>query len=167
MPITLENFDAAFTYHPWNEDQVAKGKPIRAAAKAAAKALLEFQKSVCDLHSAIDASAPSPSDESKSDLARAARDRRKASLDMVEHWIEQEERVQQIIGGLGQIVMIANAAITFEAAELQPMDPAEAHSERENPPQPEIPKLIAMDTSIIVEPADEPESKDERPQVTE
>lgn len=176
MPITLDNLDAAFTYHPWSEDQVAKGKPIRAAAKAAAKAVLELQKSVCDLHSAIDASAPVSSDAPKSELALTAKERRKLALAFTEKLIQEEIAVQGIISALGQIVMIANAAITFEAAELQPMDPAEAHSERAEDGSVVVKATIQADVSAedavkILEPVISHltggENKDERPQVTD
>jgi hypothetical protein len=38
--LTLGNVDTAFTYQPWNSDQIARGEQVREALIAAAKAIL-------------------------------------------------------------------------------------------------------------------------------
>lgn len=100
MAITAENLDEVFTFHQWSPEQVAKGNAIRAAAKEFAKAILASQPP---------SSPPAP----VNDLLELAARRREQALEMV-----------------SDTVMKANAAITFEAAQLVPIPPELAHTER-------------------------------------
>lgn len=105
MAITLENLDDVFTFHKWSPEQVERGNAIRAAAKELAKAIIL---------SAPDSYAILGKNEHVAlSLRELAIERRQCALEMV-----------------SEVVMKANSAITFEAANLEPIAPVDAHSER-------------------------------------
>lgn len=127
--ITLENLEDVFTYHEWSPEQRACGNALRAAAKELCRGILERQPydTLIEDHEvfcqAIRDSAIVPPAE-KTELYAYAQNRRqralKCAIDIFPSlkYLEHEEAQQNFMSSVNEIVMIANSAITFEAAQL-------------------------------------------------
>ncbi len=143
--VTLQNLDDVHKYHKWAPEQVDRGNAIRAAAENLSRAylmrspsttILDLKATLVDAIEKSGEGAPAPS----SDLRDLAARRRAKAIKMAcalrepgtlmgVYALSQDE-IQDEIDAVCLTVMVANSAITFEAARLEPIAPADAHSER-------------------------------------
>lgn len=112
--------DDLFTYHAWSPEQVAKGNAIRAAAKELSRITIAQELASRAFLAAIKASAPDETQPAatgdvQTKLRALAALRRKKAIKEAERHVKADFP-QYCIEHFAEIVMLANSAITFEAA---------------------------------------------------
>jgi hypothetical protein len=124
--ITLENLDAICTFHKWNDNQIESGTAIRSTAKELMRSMIQ-QREESNVFARIDdfdraitnSSAHTPGAVQLTNLGLYSLNRRKKAheqVDVLRSMYRVRYHLPEMLSFINEIVMMANSAITFEAA---------------------------------------------------